>query len=238
LIVIPTAELRASFVYAPVSYHGAASAAASAPIDAGATHRAFAALGFAQIHLHDADAESGREQNESLIAEITRHATAEILVSGGRASEERLERLLDLGVSQVIIAPGADDDADSLARLADSFPGRLIIRADLGDALFSRRGARRRYAADMVDLATELAPLPLAGLAVRGASSDGFQGSPLQFIEELVEASNVPVFCRTEAASIGELRALEHVGVAAALLGSSLFNGRLDAQAVAHHFDT
>jgi len=46
------------------------------------------------------------------------------------------------------------------------------------------------------------------------------------------------VFCRTEAASIGELRALEHLGIAATVLGSSLFNGRLDAQAVAHHFDS
>ena len=234
MIVIPTAELRGSFVYVPVAHQGATT---RAPVDAGATHRAFSSLGFRQIHLYDVDADSGRDLNESLIAEIARESTAEILVSGGAVSEDRLDRLIDSGVSQVILGRGGDDDDDSLASLADSFPGRLIVRADLGDPWFNRRSGRRR-SADMVDLAEELASLPLAGLAVHGASSDGFQGAPLRFVEDLVEASSVPVFCRTEAAGVGELRSLEHLGVAATVLGYSLFNGQLDAQAVAHHFDS
>lgn len=234
MIVIPTAELRGSSVYAPAGQHGTA---ARAPVDAGATHRAFTALGFRQIHLHDVDADSGRDQNEGLIAEIAREAAAEILVSGGAVSEDRIDRLIDLGVSQVILGQG-EDDRDALANLADSFPGRLIVRADLGDPLFSRRAARRHSATEMVDLANDLASLPLAGIAVYGASSDGFQGAPLRFVEDLVEASSVPVFCRTEATNIGELRALEHLGIAATVLGYSLFSGQLDAQAVVHHFDS
>jgi len=89
----------------------------------------------------------------------------------------------------------------------------------------------------MVDLANELSGLPLAGLAVHKLSSDGFPGAPLRFVEDLVEAADVPVFCRTEVTSIGELRALEDLGIAATVLGSSLFDGRLDAEAVAHHFE-
>ena len=234
MIVIPTAELRGSFVYMSTSQQGAAS---RAPVDAGVTHRALTNLGFRHIHLYDVDADSGRDLNEPLIAELARESTAEIIVSGGPVSEDRLDRLIDSGVSQVILGRGGDDDEDSLARLADSFPGRLIVRADLGDPLFNRRGGRRN-SADMVDLANELASLPLAGLAVHGASSDGFQGAPLRFVEDLVEASSVPVFCRTEAAGIGELRALEDLGVAATVLGYSLFTGQLDAEAVVHHFDS
>lgn len=234
MIVIPTAELRGSCVYTPASQQGAI---ARVPVDAAATHRAFTTLGFRQIHLYDLDADSGRDLNEALISEIARESTAEILVSGGPVSEDRLDRLIEAGVGQVILGRGDDDDEDSLARLADSFPGRLIVRADLADPLFNRRG-RRRLSSDMVDLANELASLPLAGLAIHGASSDGFQGAPLRFVEELVEASSVPVFCRTEAAGIGELRALEHLGIAATVLGYSLFNGQLDAQAVVHHFDS
>ena len=235
MIVIPTAELRGACLYAPSTHHGAAS---GAPVDPGATHRAFTALGFRQIHLYDVDGESGRGQNELLIAEIAREAAADILVSGGEASEDRLDRLFDIGVTQVIVHQGADVDAETLGRLADSYPGRLIIRADLGDPLFGRRSRPRHSPTDMLDFANELALLPLAGLAVHGVSSDGFEGTPLRFVEELVEASSVPVYCRTEAANLGELRALEHLGIAATLLGSSLFNGRLDAQAVVHHFDS
>ena len=235
MIVIPTAELRGSLVYPPTGNHGAA---ARSPADAGATHRAFTSLGFRHIHLYDVDADSGRDQNETLIAEIARDAAAEILISGGALSEDRVDRLMDLGVSQVIVRQSDDDDRDALVRLADSFPGRLIVRADIGHTLFGRRSSRRLLAADMVDLANELTTLPLGGLAVDAASSDGFRDAPLGYIEDLVDVSSVPVFFRTEATSVGELRALEHLGIAAIVLGSSLFSGQLDAQTVAHYFDS
>jgi phosphoribosylformimino-5-aminoimidazole carboxamide ribonucleotide (ProFAR) isomerase len=149
-----------------------------------------------------------------------------------------IERLVDAGVSQVILDRGYDGDIDSLGRLADSFPGRLIVRADLPDPLFNRRNSRRNSSAEMVELANDVAALPLGGLAISAFSTDGFPEARLRFIEDLVDASDVPVFFRTEAASVGELHALEELGIAAAVLGSSLFNGQLDAESVARHFDS
>lgn len=234
MIVIPTAELRGSLMYAPAAHHGPTS---RQPVDAAVTHRALAALGFRQVHLHDIDAESGREQNEALIAEIARDASVDVLVSGGSISGDRVDRLMDIGVSQVILGRSRDEDIDSLAGLADSFPGRLIVRADFAKALSGRRSRWRDSSSEMVDLANELSDLPLGGLAVHGLSSDGFPGAPLRFVEDLVEASTVPIFCRTEVTDLGGLRALENLGIAATVLGSSLFDGRLDAEAVAHHFE-
>lgn len=234
VIVIPTAELRGSYVYAPASFSGPTT---RTPIDAAATFRAFATIGFRQIHLYDIDADSGRDFSEALVAEIARDTSVEVLVSGGDLSEDRAERLVDAGVARLIVAPGRNDDIEMVARLADSFPGRLIVRVDLGDPLFNRRARKRPRAEEMIDIANELASIQIGGLAVHASSVNGFPGVPLRVIEDLVEASSVPVFCRTEASTVGELRALEHVGVAATLLGSSLFDGQIDAHAVAHHFD-
>ena len=90
----------------------------------------------------------------------------------------------------------------------------------------------------MLDLANDLSSIPIGGIFVHGLSSDGFPGAPLRFVEDVVEVSGLPVFCRTEATSVAELWALEHLGIAAALLGSSLYDGQLDAGTVAHHFDS
>lgn len=234
MIIIPTAELRGSLAYAPSTQPGSAS---RTPVDVASTHRAFAALGFCQVHLHDLDADSGRDQNEVLIAEIAQNASVNILVSGGSFSVDRVDRLMDIGVSQLILGRRGDNDIDSLAGLADSFPGRLIVRADMANLLSGRRSGRHHSSSDMVDFANELSDLPLGGLAVHGLSSEGFPGAPLRFVEDLVEASTIPVFCRTEVTSVGELRALENLGIAATVLGSSLFDGRLDAEAVAHLFE-
>lgn len=237
MIVIPSAELRGALVYPPIAQSAKATSPRS-PMDPAATHRAFAALGFRQVHLHDLDAQSGSEQNERLIGEFTRESGLEVLVSGGCPSMDWIERLVDAGVSQVILDRGYDGDIDSLGRLADSFPGRLIVRADLPDPLFNRRNSRRNSSAEMVELANDVAALPLGGLAISAFSTDGFPEARLRFIEDLVDASDVPVFFRTEAASVGELHALEELGIAAAVLGSSLFNGQLDAESVARHFDS
>jgi len=235
VIVIPTAELRGSYVYAPASL---SDPSARTPVDPAATVRAFSMLGFRLIHLYDVDADSGRNINETLVAEIARETSVEVLVSGGELSEDRVDRLVDAGVARMITGPGPDNDIELLARLSDAFPGRLIVRVDLGGPHFSRRAAKRPSASDMIDVANELASLQIGGLAVHGSSVDGFSGVSLGVIEDLVEVSSVPVFCRTEASSVGELRALEHSGIAATLLGSSLFNGQIDAQAVVHHFDS
>lgn len=235
MIVIPSAELRGSYVYAPASF---SDRSARTPLDGRAILRAFTALGFRRIHLYDVDADAGRNCNEELVAEIARDTSIEVVISGGEPSEDRLDRLTESGVANVIMGLGPDDDIETLARLADSFPGRLIVRADVGDPLFSRRAGKRPSADDMIDVANELASTQIAGLAVQGLSVDGFAGAPLGVIEDLVEASSVPVFCRTEASTVGQLRALEHLGVAATLLGSSLFNGQIDAQSVAYHFDS
>ena len=235
MIVIPTAELRGSQVYAPASF---SDPSVRAPVDPAAMIRTFSTLGFRLIHLYDVDADAGRDLNETVVAEIARETSVEVLVSGGELTEDRVDRLVEAGVTRVITGPGPNNDVESLARLADAFPGRLIVRADLGDPLFSRRAGKRPSASDMIDVANELASFQIGGLAVHGVSLDGFPGASLGVIEDLVEASSVPVFCRTEASTVGELRALEHSGVAATLLGSSLFNGQIDAQAVAHHFDS
>jgi len=235
MIIIPTAELRGSTLYPPGSHRATT---ARVPIDAIGTHRAFAAAGFQQVHLYDLDADSGRDLNETLIAEIVRDALLDVIVSGGSICEDRVERLLDAGVSQVIVCLTEHDDIDSLAPLAESVPGQLIVRLDVGDAALSRPTRRRKSSAEMLDLANDLSSIPIGGIFVHGLSSDGFPGSPLRFVEDVVEVSSVPVFCRTEATSVGELWALEHLGIAAALLGSSLYDGQLDAGTVAHHFDS
>src|SRR3954471_10465778 len=114
MIIIPTAELRGSTLYSPGSHRATT---ARVPIDAIGTHRGFAAAGFQQVHLYDLDADSGRDLNETLIAEIVRDALLDVIVSSGSICEDRVERLLDAGVSQVIVCLTEHDDIDSLAPL-------------------------------------------------------------------------------------------------------------------------
>lgn len=233
MIIIPTADLRGSSVYAPADGRRRA----SEPLDAFSTYRTFASIGFRRMHLHQLDGDARTDLSDAFIAEFARDSSLELVVSAAQLPDDRLERLLEAGVGQFIVAADAGD-IEEVARLADAFPDCLIVRADSGDETFGRRAGSRRRELDTIDLAAELSSLPIAGVAVHMLSPDGFLGCPLNVVEELVDISTAPVFCRTDVSTVGELRALEHIGVAATLLGASLYSGRLDVRALAQHFDS
>jgi phosphoribosylformimino-5-aminoimidazole carboxamide ribotide isomerase len=55
-------------------------------------------------------------------------------------------------------------------------------------------------------------------------------------LEELVEMSSFPIMSAGGAASMDALRALEHRGISAVVLGCALYSGALEPRAVAAEF--
>jgi phosphoribosylformimino-5-aminoimidazole carboxamide ribonucleotide (ProFAR) isomerase len=58
----------------------------------------------------------------------------------------------------------------------------------------------------------------------------------LSLLEDLAEACEFPVLASGAISSLSDLRALEHRGVAAAVMNASLFTGEVDARWVAREF--
>ena len=61
-------------------------------------------------------------------------------------------------------------------------------------------------------------------------------GTDLPLMDEVAEASPLPVFASGGVSSMEDVRALEHRGLAGAVLGMALYTGALDARRVAEEF--
>jgi phosphoribosylformimino-5-aminoimidazole carboxamide ribotide isomerase len=90
---------------------------------------------------------------------------------------------------------------------------------------------------DVLDVVDELNGLPLGGVLVTAVDLEGrMRGTDLALMEDVADRSNFPVIASGGVASLNDIRALEHRGVEAVVLGMALYTGVLDARAVAQEF--
>lgn len=193
--------------------------------------------GFTRLHVVDLDAATGRGTNRDVIRALLRESAVPVQVGGGVRDEARIERLLDEGATWVVVGTRAIEDEDWRAEMAHRFPGRLIVAADVRERRIVTRGWAETSRLDVVDFMTELHELPLAGVLVTAVHREGqLQGTDLPLMDDVAAASAWPVFASGGVTSLEDLRALEHRGVAGAVLGMALYTGAIDPRRLAEEF--
>lgn len=202
-----------------------------------AVARRWAAAGFSRLHVVDLDAATGRGDNRDLVRDLLRQVTLPMQVGGGVRDEEALFAWLAEGAEHVIIGTRGVEDPSWLAEQAALAPGRLILAADVRDRAVVAKGWRERTRLTLEDVVAELADAPLAGLLVTAVHKEGTMGgTDLPLIEAAVQCSPWPVLAAGGVGSLQDLRNLEDRGVAAVVLGMSLYTETLDARLVAEEF--
>ncbi len=204
-----------------------------------AVARDWTGLGFSRVHVVDLDAATGRGANSAVIRDILRESTVPVQVGGGVRHEWQIERLLDDGATWVVIGTRAIEDEDWRREMAHRFPGRLIVAADVRDRLVVTRGWAETSRLNVIDFVEELAALPLAGVLVTAVHLEGkMEGTDLPLMEDVADASAWPVYASGGVSSLEDMRALEHRGLAGAVLGMALYTGALDARRLVEEFGT
>jgi phosphoribosylformimino-5-aminoimidazole carboxamide ribotide isomerase len=193
--------------------------------------------GFNRLHLVDLDAATGRGHNTEVIREILRDAGVPVQVGGGVRDEARIERLLEEGADWVVVGTRAVEDEDWRGEMAHRYPGRLIIAADVRERSVVTKGWAETSRLNVIDFIEALNGLPLGGVLVTAVHLEGkMKGTDLPLMEDVAEASAWPVYASGGVTTLDDMRALEHRGLAGAVLGMALYTGALDARRLAEEF--
>lgn len=202
-----------------------------------AVARQWVDLGFRHLHVVDLDAATGAGNNRGLVISILDDVDAEVRVGGGIRDRDRVDELLAAGARHVVVGTRAIEDPDWLADLADAFPGSLIVAADVRERRLVTHGWRTAQSRDVLEFVDGIEHLPLAGILVTAVHREGRMAGPdLALMEELAEATHLPITASGGISSLDDLRALEHRGVTAAVIGMALYTGALDPHVVAQEF--
>lgn len=203
-----------------------------------AVAREWARIGFRRLHVVDLDAATSRGSNAATVEEIVRHGGFDtVQVGGGIRDEDAVERVLGTGARAVVVGTRGVEDPTWLAELAETYPGEIILAADVRERQIVTRGWAHTLPRNVIDLVEELDGVPLAAIMVTAVHREGqMQGTDLPLMEDVADAASVPVFASGGVTTIHDLRALADRGVAGAIVGMALYTGALDARSVVDEF--
>ncbi len=122
--------------------------------------------GFRHLHVVDLDGVSGRGNNAAEIQAILGATDVEVQVGGGIRSQDLIEQALNDGAQRVIIGTRALEDPDWLVEMTSTFPGFIVVAADVRDRKVLSHGWTRTQPMLVLDLVQDLNGLPLAGVLV------------------------------------------------------------------------
>lgn len=199
--------------------------------------RGWTRAGFSRLHVVDLDAATARGDNAAIVRDILGEVPANIQVGGGVRSGDTIERLLDEGATWVVLGTRALEEPEWLAGTASSFPGQLIVAADVRERQVVTRGWARTLPRTVLDVIEQLNDIPLGGVLVTAVHREGqLAGTDLFLMEDVAELSAHPVIASGGITTVSDLRELADRGIAAAVVGMALYTDAMDARAVAEEF--
>lgn len=197
----------------------------------------WAELGFAQLHVVDLDAATGRGSNKHVIDRILATGNARVTVGGGVGSTERITELRDAGAERVVIGSRALEDRGWLAEVTAAFPAQLIVAVDVKVRTVVSHGWTRGTGLGFSDTLAQLANLPLAGVLITAVHCEGrLAGSDIQLFMEAQTKLTHPLVASGGVSSMKDLSALEKIGASEVVVGMAFYSGALQAGLVAKEF--
>jgi phosphoribosylformimino-5-aminoimidazole carboxamide ribotide isomerase len=191
--------------------------------------RQFSAEGAQWLHVVDLDgAKLGRPVNTDTISAIASLETMNVEVGGGLRDEASIRRLLDIGVSRVIIGTKAVSDFEWFSQMAEKFAGRIALGLDAKGSKVATHGWTQDSPQTLLEFAVQAAQLPLAAIIYTDIAKDGMMAGPnFERTKALVEAVDLPVIASGGVNSIADVKKLVEIGPEAAIIGRSLYEGTL-----------
>ncbi len=201
-------------------------------------HR-YADAGVRWLHLVDLDgARDGTPGNRELIARMAAQPRVRIQLGGGLRSLQLADAALSAGVSRVVIGSAAVEDPAMLrALLAAHGAGAVCLAIDVrvdegGTPRVRTRGWVKEHALSLWELLASFADTPLKHVLCTDIERDGALGGPSYelYAEAQQRFPQIAWQASGGIRSADDLARLDAMGLAAAVSGKALLEGRISME--------
>jgi phosphoribosylformimino-5-aminoimidazole carboxamide ribotide isomerase len=188
----------------------------------------WASEGAARIHLVDLDgAKSGQPVNVVAVNEIVRQVGVPCQLGGGVRDQATIAAWIEAGVDRVVIGTQALRDPDWFARMAETYPGRLLLGLDARDGRVATQGWLELSGIAALTLAKQFDGLPMAGIIYTDIARDGtLEGPNLLAIDALAQSVRTPVIASGGVGELSDVERLTALPIVGCIVGRALYEGR------------
>jgi phosphoribosylformimino-5-aminoimidazole carboxamide ribotide isomerase len=196
----------------------------------------FVADGFSWVHVVDLDgAFAGESRNAAAVEAILAAVGVPVQLGGGIRDIAAIDAWLGKGVRRVILGTVAVRDPALVREACRLFPDRIVVGIDARDGAVAVEGWSETSALTVGDLARRFEDAGVAAIVFTDIGRDGMlTGLNLGATSALAAQTRIPIIASGGFASLADVEALlrpEHAGLAGAIIGRALYDGRLDAKA-------
>ena len=218
-------------LYPAVDIEGGRVARSRSAADPLAAVRQFARDGARWVHVVDLDRAFGKGENRDLTRRLLAESAVRIQVGGGLTTDAAIAELLGWGATRVVIGTAAAVDPALVARLLARYGAeRLAVGIDARDGRVAARGSDVTLALTPLELARRVRGEGARTVIYTDAARDGSLAGPdvdgARAVAALGEGGGLDVIVSGGVASLDDLRRVREAGLAGAIVGRALHDGR------------
>ena len=210
--------------------------------DPSAVARQWEELGAGYLHLVDLDgAFEGGTQNLAVVKKILESIAIPVEFGGGVRSLQTISDLLEMGLDRVILGTLAVQNPDTVRSAVEEFgPDRILAGVDAKDGLVAVKGWVETSGISAVNLALDMKAMGIERVVYTDISTDGTLSGPnVEATGKLAIATGLKVIASGGISSIDDLKeiaTLENVGVDGAIVGTALYEDRVNLKEAVEMF--
>ncbi|SHJ16788.1 1-(5-phosphoribosyl)-5-[(5-phosphoribosylamino)methylideneamino] imidazole-4-carboxamide isomerase [Dethiosulfatibacter aminovorans DSM 17477] len=182
------------------------------------------------LHVVDLDgAQSVSLVNRESIREIIRSISVPIEIGGGIRTEERIEELLDLGVSRIVLSTIAVENQNLLRRFSEKYAKYLAVSVDAVNGKAAVRGWKDVTSVDVMDICSLMEECGIKTLIYTDILRGGMlRGPNFEVYEKLKKSTKLDIIASGGVSSLEDVKRLEKLDMYGAIIGRALCDGTLD----------
>jgi phosphoribosylformimino-5-aminoimidazole carboxamide ribotide isomerase len=204
--------------------------------DPAAQAKSFADAGCRWLHLVDLDgAFAGKPMNAASVEAILKAVRVPAQLGGGIRDLATIEAWLGKGIARIILGTAALTNPDLVKEGCRKFPGKVAVGIDARGGKVAVEGWAKTSEMTALDLARRVEDAGAAAIIFTDIDRDGaLAGVNVAATAALARALETPVIASGGVAALDDIAALkahESDGIAGAILGRALYDGRVDLKA-------
>ncbi|HTF17300.1 MAG TPA: 1-(5-phosphoribosyl)-5-[(5-phosphoribosylamino)methylideneamino]imidazole-4-carboxamide isomerase [Chryseolinea sp.] len=196
--------------------------------------RSFEAAGLTDLHLVDLDgAKQGKVVNWAVIESITKGTSLRVDFGGGIKTVEEIERLINLGVSQVNLGSIAVKQPEKITEWLEQFgQHRIILSADVKNEMISINGWQHDSTINIVTFLRDYIQRGIENVTCTDISTDGMLSGPnLELYKKvLLGFPQLNLIASGGVSTLEDLYELQTIGVDGVIVGKAIYEGKISLE--------
>ena len=202
----------------------------TSPIDQA---KIFEDVGIEWLHCVDLDgALEGVSKNIKCIEEICSQTKLKIQFGGGVRSEEQIVKLLDIGISNIILGTVVFEDHDFFIRMVNKFPNLISIALDIKNNQVATKGWVNVRKINLDSFLNSINSMKINSIICTDVMRDGMKkGINHQMLENVMSNTNIPLVASGGVSSVDDISLLNqqnYKSIKGVIVGKAIYDNEFD----------